>query len=31
EDSADADLLGSLQEGAGSRNVFAVTQATYGA
>lgn len=31
EDSANADLLWSLQEGAGSRNVFAVTQATYGA
>jgi hypothetical protein len=31
EDSANADLLWSLQESAGSRNVFAVTQATYGA
>jgi hypothetical protein len=30
EDDASADLLWSLQEGAGNRNVFAVTQATYG-
>ncbi|WP_329048416.1 hypothetical protein OG738_38455 [Amycolatopsis sp. NBC_01488] len=30
EDSTSADLLWSLQEGAGNRNVFAVTQATYG-
>jgi hypothetical protein len=30
EDDTEADLLWSLQEGAGSRNVFAVTQATYG-
>ncbi|MCR6489101.1 hypothetical protein M8542_40380 [Amycolatopsis sp. OK19-0408] len=30
EDATSADLLWSLQEGAGSRNVFAVTQATYG-
>jgi hypothetical protein len=30
EDATAADLLWSLQEGAGSRNVFAVTQATYG-
>ncbi|HWD06042.1 MAG TPA: hypothetical protein VG674_26725 [Amycolatopsis sp.] len=31
EDDTKADLLWSLQEGAGNRNVFAVTQATYGA
>ncbi|MEU8632027.1 hypothetical protein AB0C38_07660 [Amycolatopsis sp. NPDC048633] len=30
EDDTAADLLWSLQEGVGSRNVFAVTQATYG-
>jgi hypothetical protein len=30
EDSTNADLLWSLQESTGSRNVFAVTQATYG-
>ncbi|MGK3201511.1 hypothetical protein [Amycolatopsis sp. MEPSY49] len=30
EDDTAADLLWSLQEGAGNRNVFAVTQATYG-
>jgi hypothetical protein len=30
EDDTEADLLWSLQEGVGSRNVFAVTQATYG-
>src|SRR3569833_4136347 len=30
EDDTSADLLWSLQEGAGNRNVFAVTQATYG-
>ena len=29
EDATNADLLWTLQEGAGSRNVFAVTQATY--
>ncbi|HEY7173448.1 MAG TPA: hypothetical protein VH442_00905, partial [Micromonosporaceae bacterium] len=31
EDTTNADLLWSLQESPGSRNVFAVTQATYGA
>lgn len=31
EDPKDADLLWSLQEGAGNRNVFAVKQASYGA
>ncbi|HVV19725.1 MAG TPA: hypothetical protein VHF06_09835 [Pseudonocardiaceae bacterium] len=31
EDDTQADLLWTLQEGAGNRNVFAVTQATYGA
>jgi hypothetical protein len=29
EDAANADLLWSLQEGVGNRNVFAVEQATY--
>lgn len=31
EDATNADLLWTLQEGVGNRNVFAVTQATYGA
>jgi hypothetical protein len=31
EDDTEADLLWSLQETVGHRNVFAVTQATYGA
>ncbi|MFE7188100.1 hypothetical protein [Kitasatospora sp. NPDC057541] len=30
EDATNPDLLWSLQETTGSRNVFAVTQATYG-
>ncbi|WP_279630022.1 hypothetical protein [Amycolatopsis echigonensis] len=30
EDPKDADLLWSLQEGQGKRNVFAVKQASYG-